>query len=104
MKQIAGGTTTTFTFTVLLIKKQCINFINYNIGINYWPPGTECQQETIIKAKQRMGGEEIVGKKHKYYKQLNNLHFLIFCLMLFNISGEFDCSPYLLVFRTSKCA
>ena len=48
MKQIAGETTTTFTFTVLLIKKQCIDFINYDIVINYWPPGTECQQETII--------------------------------------------------------
>ena len=35
MKQITNGPTTKFTFIVLLLQKQCINFINPNIDNNY---------------------------------------------------------------------
>ena len=46
MKQIANRPNTKFTFTILLIEMQGMNFINSNIDINNWPPGTVCLQDT----------------------------------------------------------
>ena len=40
MKHISDGSSTAFTFIVLLMQKQCINCVNSKIDINYWPPGT----------------------------------------------------------------
>ena len=67
------------------MQKQCINFINSNIYIKYWPPGTAFLEETVIQAKERTGVEESVGNKHnKYYKLRNTLHFFDFMSSAFS--------------------
>ena len=57
----------TFTFIILLIQKQCINFINSEIYIDYWPSGTVSLKKTTIHANKRMGADKSVGTKHNRY-------------------------------------
>ena len=51
-----------------------------------------------------MGEEESVGKKHNNYYDSTLCMSSISCLLLFNIFGEFDCSPQMLPIRTCKYA
>ena len=98
MKQIAEGPTATFSCIVPLIQKQCINLINSNIYINYWPPGTVCLERTIIQAKQRMGSTISITN----YSTISISSILwVLILTIFEI---FDCSPLLFPIKTCKYA
>lgn len=85
MNKIADRPTTSLTFIVLSIQKQCTNFINANINISYYSLrySFSTRNDNLSKASNG-SGRKCVTKAQYVLQTIWHLIFLPFCVFCFS--------------------